>query len=272
MSDLIVGMLFAKNEGDIITEVLTEFSKKVDIIYAAEDSSTDNTYDLMKSFRDKNKDKLVHLQRDFNKNDPAQRNSLLHKIRKRHDPKKTWVQVCEGDVLLLDTDVREAISKYAVNDLAVSWQMINATRKGWTNADLYPNWDQSIKEVLPLGHFMEVLLYTFRPVPELFFSPTAWRPYPKGFAKCTKLPLKRNRKFLDSPLLLHVGYRSPTMFYNKYKHMGNFHTKYKTWELTSPESVLRTVPFFNGQYAEKAFPANREGWVNWCKARNPNLT
>lgn len=267
--DLIVGMMWAKDEADVITETLTDFASKVDLLYLAEDSSSDNTYDLMKSFQDKNKDK-VFLQREYNKNDKAQRNSLLNKIRKRHDPKKTWVQICESDTVILDTDIREAISNYAVSDLAVSWQMLNAVNKDWSIDD-YPNWKKSIREILPIAHFMEVLIYTFRPLSKLYFSNTLWRPYPSGFLSYSSDPVKRNRKFLGSPLLLHCGYRGPTHFQKKYAAMGQFHRKYKTWELTNSETVKRTVPFFNGKYASGSFPANREGWKQWVLARNPTI-
>lgn len=252
----IVGMMFCKNEADIIEESISDAVTKVDQLYVCDDGSSDSSWEIIQSckFRFPN---LTHIQKEPNKNDPGQRTSLFNKIKKRFKPEDTWVQVIEADMFLL-MDPREAI-KFAVDDLAVTWNCMNAVRKPgtWKEVDTYPNWNGSIRNIMPYAHWMEVLLYTFRPLPGLHYS-SVWRPWPQGFSKYSsnKILLKRGTVPSGAPGLLHCGYRGPTHFYQKYKSMGKVHKKYPTWELTSPEAVERTVPFF-GLYAENAFDWKR---------------
>ena len=111
------------------------------------------------------------------------------------------------------------------------------------------------------AHQLERVTYTFRPLPGIAFDPWEWRPWPRGFSQYTQEPLDNPRGAM-APLLLHVGYRGPTHFHLKYKHMGKRHSKYRNWWVNSPENVERTVAFFNGDWNGKAFPATRAGWRN----------
>ncbi|MDI6788133.1 MAG: glycosyltransferase family 2 protein, partial [Planctomycetota bacterium] len=45
-----IGMLLTRNEDDIITEVMTEYEKQFDVIFAL-DNSDDNTFEIIKSFK-----------------------------------------------------------------------------------------------------------------------------------------------------------------------------------------------------------------------------
>ncbi len=259
----VVGMMWNYNEGDVLEEIISEALPHVDSLFIADDESTDNSWDIIQSFQSSGK--LEYTRRQRNKRDKGQRQALLDEIKKRYKPEDTWVQIIESDIMILDTDVRDAIKKHAVNDMAVSWQAINGVRAPgtWEGFDTYPNWDRPIKEILPYGHRMEVMLYTFRPLPGLSYDQSRWRPWPQGWGKYGD-KAKVNRKRPDSPLLAHYGYRGPTHFYHKYKHMAERgHRKYKTWKLSSPKEVEDTVFFFNGHWNnEHKFPMSREGWSN----------
>jgi len=265
----IVGIFWNKNEADLLPFTLERAAKAVDSLFIADDGSTDKSWDIIQSFASSHKDKVEHIQQRPNKNDPAQRQVLLDEIRRRYKPEDTWVQIIESDICVLDTDVKEIIKTKAVADIGVSWHMINAVRKmgEWEGIDTYPNWSMPVTELMPWGHWVEVMLYSFRPLPGLIYNPGVWRPWPSGFSRYTSAPLKTSRKELDSPLLSHYGFRGPTHFHLKYKNMGKFHRRYKNWNLENPKTVLETVPYFNGQWNSDVFEMSRAGWVDWLRRR-----
>ena len=268
MSDTIVGMMWGKNEADIIEEIIIDALHKLDTLFIADGQSTDGTWDIIQSLKNRYPDKIEHIQQEDESKDRAQRNSLLNKIRERYKPENSWVQLLESDILILDTDVRQLVKDNS-DKIALPWQTLNAVRKSgtWKAVDTYPNWKISMKQLMPYAHWMEVMLYTFRPLPALFYGQGIWRPWPKGWTKYTDEPLDTQRKSFNSPLLLHVGYRGPTHFYIKYKNMGRFHTKYTNWRLKHVEAVESTVYFFNGTWNDPSFEASRKGWTEWLNSR-----
>lgn len=247
MTDHIVGVMFARNEMDVIEETITSVLPHLDSLFISDDGSTDKTWDIVKGLK-QNYKKIEHIQQKPDKNDKGQRQSLLNEIRRRYKAENTFCQTIEADVQILDTSVRDAIKNFAQADSIVTWLMMNAVRpKGtWKDVDLYPNWGgKSIREIMPMCHRLEELVYSWRPYPDVQFT-DVWKPYPVGYGKY--LGNSKARKGRWRPLLAHYGYRSPRHFWMKYKSMGSHHTKYKDWDLTSIESVERTVPFFNGQW------------------------
>jgi len=258
----VVGMMWNRNEGDILPYIIESALDKVDTLFIADDHSTDNSWDIIQSYAANHKDKIEYIRNErVHPKDAGQRQSLLDEIRRRYKPENTWVQVIESDIMILDTDVREAIRDWAIDDLGITWQLLNAARKpgDWNDADVYPNWERPIQEIMPHAHWIEYMMYTWRPLPGLQFDPDTWRPWPNGFAQYVKNPpLKRGRKGLTSPLLAHYGYRGPAHFKQKY---GNKKfRKYPSWDLTSVETVEKTVYFFNGQWNGALHDMSRDGW------------
>lgn len=266
MPDHIVGLMFNKNEADLLQFTLPAALDKVDSLFIADDGSTDNSWDIIRSYQD-----VAHIeyaQRCPNPKDPGQRQALLTEIRKRYKPENTWVQIIESDITIVDTDVREALKTHAIQDMCMGWHLLNGSvfAREWAAADTWPNWTQPIQNIMHRFHWLEIMLYTFRPLPDLNYQINPWRPWPVGFSKYSSEPVLRESKQKDSPILAHYGYRGPTHFYNKYKHMGNFHKRHTSWELTSPEAVARTVPFFNGIWnGDDMLEMNRSGWIEYVK-------
>lgn len=266
----IVGVMWNKNEGDILEEIIEAALPHVDSLMIADDGSSDDSWAIIKYMEGVN-DKIEHTQQEPSKDDPGQRQSLLDTVRSRYKPDNTWVQIIESDIMIKDTDVREAIKNHAdPNDLAVSWHLLNAVRRpnSWADVDTYPHWDKSITEIMPYAHHMEVMTYTFRPLPKLAYTAGRWRPWPNGWSHYNNGDAVMSKaKKPDSPLLVHYGYRGPTHFYKKYKGMGPYHTKYKSWRLSSPGEIEQTVPFFNGEWNGPACgPASRVGWQERWKS------
>jgi glycosyltransferase involved in cell wall biosynthesis len=259
----LIGMLWTRNEADIIEEVIVAAARQVDALFVADGHSTDGSWQLIRSLQRRFKN-IEHVQQENESEDRAQRNSLLDKIRERYKPEDTWVQVFEGDMFTLETDIRTAIRDYAVEDMGVPWFALNACRlRGtWAGVDRYPDWPGMIRETMPYAHYMETLLYSFRPLPELRFVQKYWRPWPRGFSHYTSQNLFLQPCGREMPLLLHVGYRGPKHFYSKYGGPNKQqHQKYESWNLSTPESIEKTVYFFNGVWNAEAVPATRAAWI-----------
>lgn len=260
MGDTIVGVMWNYNEGDILEEII-EAAVKTDIncLWIADEGSSDNSWKIIEAAKERHS-KIEYVKCGRIKGDKGQRQHLLDEVRRRYKPENTWMQIIESDIMILDTSVRDAISRFAIDDLSVCWHTINCHRRDWSGVDKYPNWEHSIKELMDLGSYMESMLYTFRPLPKLKYRKKPWRPWPQNFTAYTGNKLDVRAMHEDAPLLAHYGYRGPTHFYQKYKGMGDCHSKYRNWRLTSVESVRRTVPWFNGEYVGKIVPVSREGW------------
>ena len=266
----IVGMFWNKNEGDILEEVITDAIRHVDTLFIADDGSIDRSWDIIQSMAKAHPDKIEHIQREPNPADMAQRNSLLDCIRSRYRAEDTWVQVIESDIFILDTDIRTAIKERSTDDVMVTWTALNGVRDpgAWGTMDEYPNWTRPIRDILNKCHFMENMHYTWRPFPSLKFT-GPWRPWPNGMGQYQTSIRATSPTPQNTPLLFHVGYRGPTHFYQKWQKttMGDFHSKYKSWDLRSVESVERTVSFFNGEWNSNAFNPSRQGWIDRKKAQ-----
>ncbi len=261
-------MLWNRNESDILEEIVTDACKNVDSLFIADGHSTDGSWEILQSLKGR-LPKIEHLQQGDETYDRAQRNSLLDAIRKRYKAEDTWVQIIESDVFICDTKIPRATRSHGVDDIAVPWLMLNAVRKPgtWAEVDTYPHWKEPIRTLMPYAHQMEIVTYTFRPLPGLEFDQNSWRPWPSGFSRYTSKSLQGKPRGSLAPLLLHVGYRGPKHFHEKYKHMGKRHTKHRTWWVNSPANVERTVPYFNGAWNgnDDVFEANRGSWHAWRK-------
>lgn len=258
----IIGLMWAKDESDIIEQTIEDALKHVDTLMVADDDSIDGTWEIIKSYS--NRLEYIAQRKHHIKNEhPLQwaRQHLLDETRKRFGYKDTWIQIVESDIMILDTDIREAIKRFCRDDVSVSWQTLNAVRHEWKpENDEYPNWSKSIEEVMPYAHWMEVMTYSFRPLPGLYYT-SERKPWPRGFSKYNGKEYRKKKH--NSPLLAHFGYRGPNHFYNKYK--GRSISKHPTWDTSSVESILRTVPIFNGTWNNKkeTFLMSRKGWIGW---------
>jgi len=263
--DKIVGMMWNKNEGDILPFTIAKALEVVDYLVMADDGSTDNSLAVMQSF--KGHPKVLHIENA--KSGTEKKKTLLNIIRSKFSPDNTLVQVIESDITVLDTDIRACWAKYSNNNAAMSWHLINATDPNmWiTEEKCYPIWELPIDQKMSNGHWMEVLShYTFRPLPGVEFIDDS-RPWPRGLG--TYIQVDGIRCTSDAPLLAHWGYRGPSHWFTKYsKGPGSVHRKHN-WKIGSVEECRENVPFFNGIWNVKRdqFPLNREGWKQFIKEK-----
>lgn len=268
MPDSVVGMFWNCNEADILEETLSEAIKHVDSLFIADDNSKDKSWEIIKSFAKNHSDKVEHIQnKRKDPRDQGQRQEMLEEIKKRYKPENTLVQIVESDIMILDTNIREAWADWARDDIAMTWQLLNAVRDSWIEADTYPNWKYSIKKIMPLAHWMETMLYTFRPLPKLNYNLDTWRPWPQGWSYYSNKDIWQRRRSLVAPLLAHYGYRGPTHFYQKYKGK-NIQRKHPTWDNSSIDKVRESVYYFNGEWNRNVntFQMSRGGWKSWRKS------
>lgn len=261
----IIGMMWNKNEGDILEEIIHSAVHNVDTLFIADDGSDDQSWDIIQSAQ-RSYVNIEHIQQKPDKKDKAQRNSLLNEIRRRYKPEDSWVQVIESDIMILDTDVRQAIAKYAQQDMVVHWQTLNGVRKPgtWAMVDTYPHWQMPLHELMPYAHWMETMTYTFRPLEKLRYS-GPWRPWPQNWSAYTKNLPKLGKRF-GSPLLAHYGHRGPTHWCDKRKNDPvKVSTKYPSWRWSTVEEADQTVSFFNGEWNGRGFDMSRAGWEGYMR-------
>lgn len=262
--------MWNRNEGDILEQIIeSALNSGIDALMVADDDSDDKSWDIINSFGnriDYAVQRNAHIgTTSYSKNRWA-RQHLLDEVRRRHKPENTWVQIIESDIMVLDTDIRAAIKRYQVNDLAVYWQLLNCCRRVWNKEwDTWPDWKgRTIQEVMPDCHWMEYMLYTFRPVKSLYYEDVR-KPWPRGLADLGVRPKRKKRE--TSPLLAHYGLRGPTQHSAKLQSRSYPSSKNPTWDWRTPRSVRRTIPFFSGHYNnnENVFPTGREGWTKWLQ-------
>jgi len=181
----VVGVMWARNEADLLPYTMEKALKQVDTLLFIDNGSTDNTYDIAKSFKLEYCVRAADVGSDAS---TASRQHLLEEVRRRFGWKDTWVQVIESDSELLETDVRQAIKKFSIDDVSVIWHMLNSL-------DGKAFW-------------YELLTYTYRPLPELAYEAKRL-PWPKGFGRYVS-GKKWHHQEPDSPLILHYGFRTRT--------------------------------------------------------------
>lgn len=271
--DHIVGMMFCKNEADIISTTILDAFRHVDSLFISDDGSTDKSWDIIKYFKQAYPDKIEHIQQKPDPNDQAQRTSLFLEIQKRYKAENTWVQVVEADMILYTSDLRSQIRVANRSDVLVEWDIMNAVRPHWEGVhEFFPNWPEDIRNIMPKFHRLETLVYTYRPLPGLYFTPE-WRPIPRGFgvylemdASYVRIPRKQ-LTVKDVPLLCHYGYRGPThsMFkWNNRKNKSAPIISRHGEDFTSIESLLKTNNYYNGTYNRNACTSDtpEEAWIN----------
>lgn len=271
--DHIVGMMFCKNEADIISTTLLDAFRHVDSMFISDDGSTDGSWEIINYFKQAYPDKIEHIQQNPDPNDQAQRTSLFKLIQERYKAENTWVQVVEADMILYTHDLKSQIETAKRSDVLVEWDIMNAVRPYWEHVHhFFPHWPEDIRDIMPRFHRLESLVYTYRPLPGLYFTKD-WRPTPRGFGvyldKDTEYVRKRPREktVKEVPLLCHYGYRGPTHAMSKWQRRSNREAPIVSRhgeDHTSIVSILKTNKYYNGTYNRNVSVSDtpEEAWIN----------
>lgn len=265
--DNIVGLMFCKNEADIIKVTIPSAMQHVDSMFISDDGSTDGSWEIIQYFKQQYPDKIEHIQQKPNPKDQGQRQDLLDEIRRRYKPENTWVQTLDADMTLGITDLRSVIAKNHRENVSVKWALMNAVRDYWEGVHhFYPHWPEDIRNIMNKFHRIETIPYTYRPLPGLYFPPE-WRPWPKGFgAYMTPGSADRHHDLENPPLMLHYGYRGPTHMmarWNRRPVKPQSLITNRGEDYTSVETINATNLYFNGTYnrdSRYVFASPFEAW------------
>ena len=265
-SDPVIGIMWNKNEGDILDETISKALLLVDHLLVADDQSSDDSWDIIRS----KKSELAYISRygetpgskKYRKS-VWQRQSLLEKAIEMYG-RNIWIQVIESDLIAIDTNVKEQLELGTnVHGIALWWITLEAVRKEWIEEDeKYPNWDKSIQEVMPYGFILEKAPYTWRPYPDIHFG-DKWNPVPRGLAKYGHLGgewrVRRRHCNKDIPLWAHYNIRGRKHFNKKYA--GVDHSRQSVQKRNLCAFIIpKDMP-------EVLFDLNREEWVRLVKLR-----
>lgn len=255
---MIVGMMYCRNEADVLPLTIEDALKKVDSLFISDDGSSDKSWDIIKYYK-ANYPKIEHIQQKPNPKDQGQRQALLDEIRRRYKPEDTWVQLIDADMVLHTDNLAETIRANASENILVRWDIMNAVRLNWDGVyQFYPNWPDTLPHIMPMFCFLESVPYSFRPFPDLFYTED-WKPWPKGFQKHFKeVPVKPD--FLNPPIILHYGYRGPAHVFAK---MGGRPVDKYGQCYDSVETIKATFRCFSGKTnnSTNCFTDVRQAWV-----------
>lgn len=264
---MIVGMMFCKNEADVLPLTIPAAMRVVDSLFISDDGSHDSSWEIIKYYKQQYPNKIEHIQQRPDPLDQGQRAALLDEIRRRYKPQDTWVQLIDADMVVdvADSDtLQRFIDANARSNAVVKWAVMNAVRENWEGVhQFYPSWPEDLRTLMPKFHVLEKVFYTFRPFPDLYYN-AEWKPWPKGFSKYIKdtddghTPTK-----WSVPLLLHYGYRGPTHLFQRLG--GKSKDKYGQ-EYDSIEKIAATFNCFNGTYNRSplALRDPRDAWEVGC--------
>ena len=264
LMDHIVGVMYCKNEADVLPITIPAALKLVDSLFIADDGSTDKSWDIIQYFK-QHYPKVEYVQQKPNPVDQGQRQDLLNEIRRRYKAENTWVQAIDADMTLHTTDLHALIESNKRENVTVLWAVMNAVRDYWDDVhQFYPNWPEDIRTLMPNFHRIESVTYSYRPMPDLYFT-QAWRAWPKGFGKyVTSGSTDRPQPGTPPALLLHYGYRGPTHMLARWNPSRPLIDKQGV-DHTSIDTINRTNPYFNGLFNRDPLFVDADPYEAWRK-------
>ena len=255
MTDPIIGIMWNKNEADILDETITKAIPLVDHLLVSDDDSDDRSWDIIRNHRSE----LAHVARRSESGEKYpkeiwQRQYLLDKAVELYG-RDIWIQVIESDLIAIDVNLREQLDNPEnLCGIGLWWITLEAVRKEWTTEfEQYPNWDRSIQKIMPYCHILEKAPYTWRPYSGVEFG-LKWNPVPNGLHKHGPVMngewrVRRDHCRIDIPLWGHYNIRGRTHFNKKF----GIESKAKSKRELVAFEIPRTRP-------EAIFELTRKAW------------
>lgn len=236
-----VGMMCVKDEADLLPLVYPHIINLVDYLYVYDDFSQDNTWELVK-----HADYAIRAVDDAGRLDIPRPNyhHLLEKIREDFKGEDVWVFITMGDRFFLNKTPSQIVEN-ANNCDAVWGVQVDFIRPHWDPWTI-DNVDDDIKTVCTYPVPSECCVVAYKLQPHISYLQARY-PWPKGLGK---IQYKEEGLHKNLPWLAHYGRRGPK------QHMWRYNSgsrpvslKYKDfWDMSTIESTIRTVPFFNGSH------------------------
>lgn len=205
----VIGILRARDEADLLPEVLDNVAPGVDQIYGLDDGSTDRTFGVLTQHP---KVKFIATEQFP---EEVYKTQYLEKAVKANFPEykteEVWVALLAGDLFWLNQTPRQAAELASSRGFDVqSGMAVDFGRWQWdSTVDTWPNYPKSLRELCQWCGVIERL-----PVVWKVTDYTYWKrlPWPRGF--------RSHNHVVDNtvPFLEHQGKRSPR--YHQWKYLN----------------------------------------------------
>jgi len=253
----IIGIMCVKDEADLLPQVYQHVRGLVDHIYAYDDGSQDNTWDLIK-----NSDYAIRKVDDKNRQNIMRPHyhHLLQKIQKDFGKEEAWVVITMGDRFFLNKKPRQIVEEAKGFDCVEGLQLdfVRHRLDPWTEEnDPYPDLS-NIRQLCRWFRYDERMVIAFRLQPHLTYDKSKY-PWPRGLANGKVQYGAAEMKDMISlamPYVEHQGRRTPKAVLARLKSgarsVGN---KHADLDVSNWAAVMKSMDNFYEPY--KCLP-----WVN----------
>lgn len=262
----IIGTLDTKSDGDILTEVLDQAAPLFDAIYAYDDDSLDNSFDVLKAHKAVSK---LWRSSDFSEAEKSRykqhrRGWLLEQVKKDfpYNKEEIWIVRLEGDRFFMNQSPKEIVERAVLAGMdsrcGVMLDFKRHRLEGWpSHIDTYPKWNGSIRNIQRWFFIDDVHSTVAHKVCDYIdykFSNRP-RPWPGG---CKLNDCNRETLTTDMAFFEHHGRRSPKYAYWSRKSGNRLASRKEdvSWDHTSPETIFETIKTRFQPY--RVFP-----YINW---------
>lgn len=251
----IIGTLDTKDDADLLPEVLDQAKGMFDAVYAYDDGSIDNTYEILKNHPVVSK--LWHRD-EFSEEEHKRyiqhrRGWPLEQVKKDfpYETEDIWVVRVEGDRFFMNQDPKEIVDRaIRANMDSRSGVMMDFRRHradGWDEmSDTFPNWHCSLRK-LQRWFIIEDIhdVIAFKVEDHIDYGINRYpRPWPRG---TRKNDLNKHAITKDMAFFEHHGKRSPNYYYWATQSGSRIIGKkaqrqHPDYDYTSPLTIYQTMP------------------------------
>jgi len=231
-----IGLMCVKDEADLLGQVFPHIRGNVDLIYAYDDGSIDDTWNYIK-----HADYSIRRIDDKNRlpTDRGNYHHLLEKLKEDFPSEEVWCFITMGDRFFINKTPRQIVEE-AESFRSVEGIQLDFLRHKddpWTEEnDPFPNYS-NIRNICNWVRVDERCIVAFKLNESLSYEDSNY-PWPKGIG----IPQFSNFHFAtkDMPFLEHQGRRSPKGFMWRHTYSRPLGIKYKHVDFSSFQKVLET--------------------------------
>tara|TARA_R110000751_G_C13728229_1_gene476237 strand:- start:393 stop:1262 length:870 start_codon:yes stop_codon:yes gene_type:complete len=224
----IIGLMVAKNEADLLPSVLDTALPQVDHMFAVDDGSWDNTYEILRSRCDE-----VTKSSDIppGYHGYYTRDYLYQQVQAKFPD--AWVVSYDADYYFLNSP-REICNRLDKEGYDRDWGIVlNLNRhpnEPWGELDTYPNWPCDIRHLTQWALMGEHRCFMYKVAPHISYANSRF-PWPKGY----KNPYHFNKFEVpyNATVIEHPGKRSPR--YSAWKYSSGSRMFSSKWDETKKQ-------------------------------------